>query len=115
MTPPAGGPQAWVLIVEDQPELQRALRINLRARQYDVLPARTGREALALASSHPPDAIILDLGLPDGRARVPERARAGTGAYQNAHARKGAHQNAHARMATTLRAVPTFPARFIVI
>jgi two-component system, OmpR family, KDP operon response regulator KdpE len=54
-----------VLIVEDQPELMRALRINLRARQYDVLAARTGREALAVAASHPPDAIILDLGLPD--------------------------------------------------
>ncbi|HEY6313279.1 MAG TPA: response regulator [Streptosporangiaceae bacterium] len=54
-----------MLIVEDQPELMRALRINLRARQYDVLAARTGREALAVAASHPPDAIILDLGLPD--------------------------------------------------
>jgi two-component system, OmpR family, KDP operon response regulator KdpE len=54
-----------ILIVEDQPELLRALRINLRARQYDVLTARTGREALAVASSHPPDAVILDLGLPD--------------------------------------------------
>jgi two-component system, OmpR family, KDP operon response regulator KdpE len=54
-----------ILIVEDQPELVRALRINLRARQYDVFTARTGREALALAASHPPDAIILDLGLPD--------------------------------------------------
>jgi two-component system, OmpR family, KDP operon response regulator KdpE len=54
-----------ILIVEDQPELMRALRINLRARQYDVLTARTGREALAVAASHPPDAIILDLGLPD--------------------------------------------------
>ena len=54
-----------ILVVEDQPELMRALRINLRARQYDVLTARTGREALALAASHPPDAIILDLGLPD--------------------------------------------------
>ncbi len=54
-----------VLIVEDQPELMRALRINLRARQYDVLAARNGREALALAASHPPDAILLDLGLPD--------------------------------------------------
>jgi two-component system KDP operon response regulator KdpE len=56
---------ARVLVVEDQAELQRALRINLRARQYDVLAARTGREALALAASQPPDAIILDLGLPD--------------------------------------------------
>jgi two-component system KDP operon response regulator KdpE len=54
-----------ILIVEDQPELVRALRINLRARQYDVRTARTGREALSLAASHPPDAIILDLGLPD--------------------------------------------------
>jgi two-component system, OmpR family, KDP operon response regulator KdpE len=52
-------------VVEDQPELQRALRINLRARQYEVLAARTGREALSLAVSQPPDAVILDLGLPD--------------------------------------------------
>ncbi|MGH3121870.1 MAG: winged helix-turn-helix domain-containing protein [Streptosporangiaceae bacterium] len=35
------------------------------ARQYDVRTAGTGREALAVAASHPPDAIILDLGLPD--------------------------------------------------
>ncbi len=56
---------AVILLVEDQPELVRALRINLRARQYEVVSARTGREALALAASHPPDAIILDLGLPD--------------------------------------------------
>jgi len=54
-----------ILIVEDQPELVRALRINLRARHYNVLTARTGREALAVAANHPPDAIILDLGLPD--------------------------------------------------
>jgi two-component system, OmpR family, KDP operon response regulator KdpE len=54
-----------VLIVEDQPELLRALRINLRARQYDVITATGGREALASAASQPPDAVILDLGLPD--------------------------------------------------
>jgi two-component system, OmpR family, KDP operon response regulator KdpE len=54
-----------ILIVEDQAELLRALRINLRARQYDVLTARTGREALAVAASQHPDAVILDLGLPD--------------------------------------------------
>jgi len=61
--PGPGG--AGILIVEDEPELVRALRINLRARQYNVLTAGTGREALAVAASHPPDAIILDLGLPD--------------------------------------------------
>ena len=43
----------------------RALFINLRARQYDVSMASTGREALATAASRPPDAVILDLGLPD--------------------------------------------------
>jgi two-component system KDP operon response regulator KdpE len=64
--PPRPGPGgAGILIVEDEPELVRALRINLRARQYHVLTAGTGREALAVAASHPPDAIILDLGLPD--------------------------------------------------
>jgi two-component system KDP operon response regulator KdpE len=62
---PVAGRPSKVLIVEDQPELVRALGINLRARQYDVVTARTGQEALAVAASHPPDAIILDLGLPD--------------------------------------------------
>ena len=62
---PVGARPAQILLVEDQPELVRALQINLRARQYEVATARTGREALALAASHPPDAVILDLGLPD--------------------------------------------------
>jgi two-component system KDP operon response regulator KdpE len=56
---------ARVLLVEDEPGLLRALMINLRARQYDVVTARTGREALAVAASRSPDAVILDLGLPD--------------------------------------------------
>jgi two-component system, OmpR family, KDP operon response regulator KdpE len=60
-----GPGEAGILIVEDEAELVRALRINLRARQYKVLTAGTGREALEVAVSHPPDAIILDLGLPD--------------------------------------------------
>jgi two-component system, OmpR family, KDP operon response regulator KdpE len=70
--PGPGGPalegtarRSGILIVEDEAELVRALRINLRARQYEVHTAGTGREALAVAASHPPDAIILDLGLPD--------------------------------------------------
>ena len=62
---PAGRPVPLVLVVEDQPQLVRALRINLRARQYEVLTAGTGREALAVAAASPPDAMILDLGLPD--------------------------------------------------
>ncbi|HEY6497711.1 MAG TPA: response regulator [Trebonia sp.] len=56
---------ASILLVEDQAELQQKLQTNLRAGLYDVMAARTGREALALAVSRPPDAVILDLGLPD--------------------------------------------------
>ncbi len=54
-----------VLIVEDEPALLRALRINLRARGYDVRVASAGREALAEARQRPPDVVVLDLGLPD--------------------------------------------------
>ena len=61
----AGHRPARVLVVEDEAAMSRALRINLRARGYEVATARTGREALAEAGAHPPDAVILDLGLPD--------------------------------------------------
>jgi two-component system, OmpR family, KDP operon response regulator KdpE len=54
-----------VLIVDDEPQILRALRINLRARQYEVFTAATAAEALAVAAAHPPDLVILDLGLPD--------------------------------------------------
>jgi two-component system KDP operon response regulator KdpE len=54
-----------VLVVDDEPAMLRALRINLRVRKYDVTTASTGREALAEARRRPPDAVILDLGLPD--------------------------------------------------
>jgi two-component system KDP operon response regulator KdpE len=54
-----------VLVVEDEPGLRKALGINLRARGYEVALAGDGRTALTAASQHPPDAIILDLGLPD--------------------------------------------------
>src|SRR5690348_4141005 len=56
---PAGATR--ILVVDDQPELVRALAINLRTRQYQVLAAHSGREALALAVSYLPDAVILDL------------------------------------------------------
>jgi two-component system KDP operon response regulator KdpE len=54
-----------VLVVDDEPQILRALRINLRARHYEVSIAPNGTEALAEASRHPPDIVILDLGLPD--------------------------------------------------
>jgi two-component system, OmpR family, KDP operon response regulator KdpE len=54
-----------VLVIDDEPQIVRALRINLRVRQYDVHTAGTASEALELAARHPPDLVILDLGLPD--------------------------------------------------
>jgi two-component system KDP operon response regulator KdpE len=54
-----------VLVVDDEPQILRALSINLRARKYDVDTATTGAEALFLAAAHQPDVVILDLGLPD--------------------------------------------------
>jgi two-component system KDP operon response regulator KdpE len=54
-----------VLVVEDERRLRRALGINLRAHGYEVGLAEDGRSALQAASQKPPDAIVLDLGLPD--------------------------------------------------
>lgn len=54
-----------VLVVDDEPQIVRALTINLRARGYDVCTAGDGADALQLAASHQPDVVILDLGLPD--------------------------------------------------
>ena len=54
-----------VLVVDDEPQILRALRINLRVREYEVHMASSGAEALAVAGRFPPDLVILDLGLPD--------------------------------------------------
>jgi two-component system KDP operon response regulator KdpE len=54
-----------VLIVEDEPQLRRALGINLRARRYEVEAVGDGAGALRAAATSPPDLVILDLGLPD--------------------------------------------------
>jgi two-component system, OmpR family, KDP operon response regulator KdpE len=54
-----------ILIVDDEPQILRVLRINLVARQYDVITATTGLEALDSARTDHPQLVILDLGLPD--------------------------------------------------
>ncbi len=54
-----------VLVVDDQPQLLRALDVNLTAHHYAVATAPDGTSALCLASRKPPDAVILDLDLPD--------------------------------------------------
>ncbi len=54
-----------VLVVDDEPQILRALRINLRARGYDVAVAADGTEALHVAAAQQPELVVLDLGLPD--------------------------------------------------
>ncbi|HET6776062.1 MAG TPA: response regulator [Acidimicrobiales bacterium] len=53
-----------VLVVEDEPQMRRALTTNLRARGYEVDEATSGEQALELAARRHPDAVVLDLGLP---------------------------------------------------
>jgi two-component system, OmpR family, KDP operon response regulator KdpE len=54
-----------VLVVDDEPSILRALRINLAAREYEVSTASDGASGLAAVARDRPDVIILDLGLPD--------------------------------------------------
>ncbi len=54
-----------VLVVDDDPQLLRALAITLKAHGYEVVVANTGASALTAAADRPPDLIVLDLGLPD--------------------------------------------------
>ncbi|GAA2625894.1 response regulator [Streptomyces axinellae] len=54
-----------VLVVDDEPQIVRALVINLKARKYEVDAAHDGATALRLAADRHPDVVVLDLGLPD--------------------------------------------------
>jgi two-component system KDP operon response regulator KdpE len=58
--------EAMVLVVDDERQILRALQTNLRGAGYDVTTAASAEEALAAAAMRPPDAVILDLVLPDG-------------------------------------------------
>ena len=69
-------PRRRVLVVDDEPQILRGLRIVLRDAGYEAMPAATAQEALDLAALHPPDAAIIDLMLPglDGLTLI-ERLR----------------------------------------
>ena len=58
------GAMTRILVVEDEPQMLRALSANLRARGYDVDLAGSGEAALTLVARHHPDLVLLDLGLP---------------------------------------------------
>lgn len=53
-----------VLVVDDEPQIRKALKVNLIARGYEVELAATGEEALVRAADRHPDVVLLDLGLP---------------------------------------------------
>lgn len=59
------GLQPKILVIEDDPQVRKFLTITLTSHDYSVIPAETGREGIRLATSVKPDAVMLDLGLPD--------------------------------------------------
>lgn len=54
-----------ILIIDDEPQIQKLLEINLLENGFKIHQAMTGKEGLLLAANHAPDIILLDLGLPD--------------------------------------------------
>ncbi|WP_026837110.1 response regulator [Gillisia sp. JM1] len=54
-----------ILIIDDEPQIRKLIQINLESNDYKVNQAATGKEGLILSANHPPDLILLDIGLPD--------------------------------------------------
>lgn len=54
-----------LLIIDDEPQIRKLLEITLESNGYKVCQAATGKEGIIMAASHPPELILLDLGLPD--------------------------------------------------
>jgi two-component system KDP operon response regulator KdpE len=57
--------KAEILIIDDEEQIRRTLEITLKTNNYNVTEATTANDGLIMASNHPPDLILLDLGLPD--------------------------------------------------
>jgi two-component system KDP operon response regulator KdpE len=57
--------KAEILIIDDEPQIRKLLNINLESNDYKVIQAATGKEGLIFAANHPPELILLDIGLPD--------------------------------------------------
>lgn len=54
-----------ILIIDDEPQIRKLLEINLESNGYKVIQAASAKEGLILAANHPPELILLDIGLPD--------------------------------------------------
>jgi two-component system KDP operon response regulator KdpE len=57
--------KAEILIIDDEEQIRKTLEITLKTNNYNVTQAATAHEGLIMASNHPPDLVLLDLGLPD--------------------------------------------------
>src|SRR5262245_43492259 len=57
--------KAEILIIDDEEQIRKTLEITLKTNNYTVTQAATANQGLIMASNHPPDLILLDLGLPD--------------------------------------------------
>jgi len=57
--------EAEILIIDDEPQIRKLLEINLENNGYKVRQAINGKEGILMAANHPPELILLDLGLPD--------------------------------------------------
>ena len=57
--------KAEILIIDDEPQIRKLLEIALESNDYKVLQAETGKEGVIQAANHPPQLILLDIGLPD--------------------------------------------------
>lgn len=54
-----------ILVIDDEPQIRKLLQITLESNDYKVWQASTGKEGVMMAANHPPDLILLDIGLPD--------------------------------------------------
>ncbi|TAE79926.1 MAG: response regulator, partial [Bacteroidetes bacterium] len=57
--------KAEILIIDDEPQIRKLLEITLESNDYKVWQADTGKTGIAMAAHHPPELILLDIGLPD--------------------------------------------------
>jgi two-component system, OmpR family, KDP operon response regulator KdpE len=62
--------RAEILVIDDEPQIRKLLQITLESNGYGFKPASSAREGLIMAGNHPPDLVLLDLGLPDENGQV---------------------------------------------
>src|SRR3954471_20804199 len=58
-------PKAEILVIDDEVQMRKLLEITLQSNNYVVREAATAKQGMIMAANHPPDLVLLDLGLPD--------------------------------------------------